>query len=98
MCDGCAALFLISLQNHFVVGGQCRPLSVPLKLGRSELVSSRQTAILKLSLGQVSEDAVAGVVLHQREEALQEVRQRRSAEDSVSEAPGGAQRTFTADR
>lgn len=52
--------------------------------------------MMKLSLSQVAEDTVAGVVLQQREEALQEVRQRQSAEESVSEAPGGAQRAFRA--
>lgn len=53
---------------------------------------------MKLSPSQVAEDPVAGVVLRRCEEALQEVWQRQSAEDSVSEAPGGAQRALRADR
>lgn len=49
-----------------------------------------------MCLSQVVEDSVTGVVLHEREAALQEVWQRQSAEDSLQEAPGGAQRTFRA--
>lgn len=51
-----------------------------------------------MSLSQVVEDTVAGVVLHECEEALQEVWQRQSAEDSLQEAPGGAQCAFRAYR
>lgn len=47
---------------------------------------------------QAVEDTVTGVVLHECEETLQEVRQRQSAEDVLQEAPGGAQRAFRADR
>lgn len=42
-------------------------------------------------VSQAVEDAVAGVVLHECEEAFQEVWQRQSAEDSLQKAPGRAQ-------
>lgn len=49
---------------------------------------------IALRVSQVTEDTVAGVVLQQCEESLQEVWQCQSAEDSLQKAPAGA---FNAD-
>lgn len=68
----------------------CRSRGVrPLKyVSDADVTLSPCHSHLRLFPSQVVKDAGAGVVLRQREEALQEVRQRQSAEDSLQEAPG----------